>query len=804
VRRLLTLGLLVLGSGSCTCGKSGEALEVEVTFSGLHPACLEVQVRDEEDGSRTGSATVQVTDVRRYVVGVSRATGWSKTWAVSVLARESSCTGSVVAREDRAGVVLADGVVTTATFALSGVDADGDGYSPASSGGGDCDDSDPLKNPGAPELCGNGADDDCDGQPDCADLGCLGSTCDDANGCTSIDVCTVSGCAGTAVSCGAPQVECRQATGTCASDAGCTWPFAAVGAPCDGGLCTNGGACAPADTELDCANGIDDLSDLDTLADCADPDCFSVLAPCDAGLCVLGAACQSNQTCVGTPKSCAPTMACRDAGVCDPGTGSCSTPLSPAGSSCDDGNGCTTDLCNAGGACQGTAMVCTAPNACSSSACDAGVCVVSAANNGGACDDDAGCTHSDLCAGGSCGGTAYTCAAPPSCYQPGVCLGDGGCGFSLLADNTTCDGGWGTCQTGSCVAVPASPFPYSPSNFNPALFAAAGAVVINCAVVFDSNGGAVSPNWCGGPAPALHVVTMDGGTTARLIAAQSLLVTSSGSLSLRGQMPVIIASYSTGQTLIDGDISAASDGNLDAGAGSRSAAQCGSQAGGGSVNPDHGGGGGGYGTPGAAGANLGAAGDAGPTWPEPLLGGCPGGNCTSGAQGGAGGGAVQISVAGELRLGSGGVTVSGGGGRGGLTGGSPPRGAGGGGSGGVILLEGNSLELTSSGHLTSNGGAGGEGSDADESGGNGQNGSEPGSAFATSPNLANQGGNGGRGGTRTGLPQVGQSATTNGGSGGAVGRIFIRSHTATCNVALTSTAVSPQYQVIGPNCPASP
>jgi arylsulfatase A-like enzyme len=42
-------------------------------------------------------------------------------------------------------------------------DRDGDGYAPASAGGADCDDADPARHPGAPELAGNGVDENCSG-----------------------------------------------------------------------------------------------------------------------------------------------------------------------------------------------------------------------------------------------------------------------------------------------------------------------------------------------------------------------------------------------------------------------------------------------------------------------------------------------------------------------------------------------------------------------------------------------------------------------------------------------------------------
>ncbi|MDP7112866.1 MAG: MopE-related protein, partial [Myxococcota bacterium] len=56
------------------------------------------------------------------------------------------------------------------------VDADFDGYDDAACGGDDCDDNAPAVNPGMAEDCGNGIDDDCDGDADGADDDCVQAT----------------------------------------------------------------------------------------------------------------------------------------------------------------------------------------------------------------------------------------------------------------------------------------------------------------------------------------------------------------------------------------------------------------------------------------------------------------------------------------------------------------------------------------------------------------------------------------------------------------------------------------------------
>jgi hypothetical protein len=61
------------------------------------------------------------------------------------------------------------------------MDCDSDGYAPED---GDCDDASSLIHPGAVEVCGDAIDNDCDGASDTADTDCAGSADDDLDGYT--------------------------------------------------------------------------------------------------------------------------------------------------------------------------------------------------------------------------------------------------------------------------------------------------------------------------------------------------------------------------------------------------------------------------------------------------------------------------------------------------------------------------------------------------------------------------------------------------------------------------------------------
>ncbi len=144
--------------------------------------------------------------------------------------------------------------------------------------------------------CANGLDDDCDGKVDCADTGCLGTTCNDNSRCTTTDRCVADGgCRGTPVVCadagvaGACQGNfCDPATGQCAHR-----------------VLANGQGCGTTGSMRCCDGGcVDTGTDRANCGGCGIAcglaDCVSTTAVCGLGAAQPSGRCQ----CMGTTVPC--------------------------------------------------------------------------------------------------------------------------------------------------------------------------------------------------------------------------------------------------------------------------------------------------------------------------------------------------------------------------------------------------------------------------------------------------------------------------------------------------------------------
>lgn len=117
-------------------------------------------------------------------------------------------------------------------------DDDCDGFSPvAGCGSADCDDANPLRNPGVLETCFNALDDNCNGLADCADRSCRND------------------------------LSCAPATEICGDGLDNDWDGKTDCADRD---CRNAPECSASTTEI-CSDGVD--NDGDRKVDCNDPDC---------------------------------------------------------------------------------------------------------------------------------------------------------------------------------------------------------------------------------------------------------------------------------------------------------------------------------------------------------------------------------------------------------------------------------------------------------------------------------------------------------------------------------------------------
>jgi RHS repeat-associated protein len=283
-----------------------------------------------------------------------------------------------------------------------------------------------------------------------------GTTCSDGNACTTADSCQSGTCTGTAVTCTA-QDQCH-AAGTCnPSNGTCSNPPIANGTTCnDGNACTTSDSCQSGTctgTAVTCT-AQDQCHTAGTCnpanGTCSNPPVANGTTCNDGNACTTSDSCQTG-TCTGTAVTCMAQDQCHTAGTCNPSNGTCSNPPVANGTTCSDGNACTAgDSCQAG-SCTGVTVNCMALDQCHNAGiCDqaTGLCSNPAVADGTTCNDGNACTTSDTCHAGNCGGNQVNCSAPDQCHSAGTCdPSTGACNNPLVLDGTPCSDG-SACTTG--------------------------------------------------------------------------------------------------------------------------------------------------------------------------------------------------------------------------------------------------------------------------------------------------------------------------------------------------------------------
>jgi len=231
---------------------------------------------------------------------------------------------------------------------------------------------------------------------------CLANAdCDDGNACNGTETCQANRCTpGTPLVC--DDNNACNGVETCDATLGCQ---AATAPNCDdSNVCTTDSC----DTTLGCVH------------------VNNTLACDDGSLCTTGDVCAGG-SCQGTPTSCTDGLTCNGAEFCDPADGTCKPGTPP---DCNDNNPCTDDLCSeAAGGCQHTPVT-----------------------NGTVCNDGSLCTTGDTCQAGACSGTPVVCTDPDANVCTGVPACDPADGTCKMQAAPNCDDG-NACTADACDAV---------------------------------------------------------------------------------------------------------------------------------------------------------------------------------------------------------------------------------------------------------------------------------------------------------------------------------------------------------------
>ena len=275
-------------------------------------------------------------------------------------------------------------------------------------------------------------DDSCKANAGCQ-FAANAAPCSDNNACTTGDVCKGGACTPTAPSKCDDGNVCT--TESCDARSGCGKQNNS--APCsDGSVCTVAdqcakGSCVAGDAKV-CDDGNPCTTDSCHAKDgckythnsekCSDGNVCTTTDSCKGGLCLPGPAKVCNDGNVCTNDACDPIKGCQ---------------VSANGAPCDDGSVCTLgDGCAASKCVAGKPVSCNDGNPCTDDSCDAKAGCKHAFNTA-PCDDGNGCTKGDVCALGACKVGATGCAKTALC-QPGAKTPVCKCNAGYSGDGFTC------------------------------------------------------------------------------------------------------------------------------------------------------------------------------------------------------------------------------------------------------------------------------------------------------------------------------------------------------------------------------
>jgi len=303
-----------------------------------------------------------------------------------------------------------------------------------------------------------------DGNPCTSGDGCAGGKCqgaantqpcDDGDPCSAGDLCSAGACkAGQFADC-ADDNPCT--LDQCQPKVGCAH-LPMGGSPCDdGNLCTIGDKCG---TEGSCAGAANSCADNNLCtAESCDPASGCKVAPATGPACDDGNPCTAADTCqagacVGAANTCNDGNPCTQ-DACSPVSGACAATATSG--PCDDGLACTdADACDAAATCKGKAVACDDGNPCTSDICDDKAGCVATPADGKGCSDGNPCTGADACQKGACAGVPQQCVDGNPCTLDLCNPSSGACanppGTANCDDGDPCTGGDG-CAAGVCTGV---------------------------------------------------------------------------------------------------------------------------------------------------------------------------------------------------------------------------------------------------------------------------------------------------------------------------------------------------------------